>query len=322
MTNQFLERIGSQERVDHRSHAKRGLDEQPTIHEGAVARAMERKGIVSDCCELNRQIRADNALLRELKELVKKLVQALKNTIPTIAKAMETVRQRMIVFRYQLLHIKSGKTQITNALQIVRPDLKRFENIAKQVKSKIQERRSLLEEKQTTPAIQIFRHRELTQKIAALTEDIEELKSEKILLLNQLDCVGDHGMVEVKQRVASMESSLEKLDQQKIKYTAELDSALAEYAKLKKQTEDIDATKLDTARQVIRPDMECETIQQLRVAYRMKFDSNLLAKSRKDVDALLGKEMGQQSLRQQLQQKKQPQMLQEQKKFKHHRREK
>ena len=35
-------------------------------HEGVVARAMEKKGIISDRCELNRQIKADNALLREL----------------------------------------------------------------------------------------------------------------------------------------------------------------------------------------------------------------------------------------------------------------
>ena len=48
----------------HRSNADRGLDEQPAIHEGVTARALEKKGIVSDRCEINRQIRADNALLR------------------------------------------------------------------------------------------------------------------------------------------------------------------------------------------------------------------------------------------------------------------
>ena len=71
--NRCLERSGHEERIDHRSHAERGLDEQPTIHEGVVARALEKKGIISDRCELNRQIKADNALLRELKSLVKKL---------------------------------------------------------------------------------------------------------------------------------------------------------------------------------------------------------------------------------------------------------
>ena len=230
--NRCLERSGHEERIDHRSHAERGLDEQPTIHEGVAARAMEKKGIVSDCCELNRQIKADNTLLRELKSLVKKLLDAVKDTIPAIAKAMETVRQKMIVFRYQLLHIGAGKKQITDTLHVVQPDIKRYEDIVKQLKVKIRERRTLLEEKKTIPVIQVFRYRELAQKIAALTEDIEELKSEKALLLNQFNCADDHGMTVVKQHVASMESSLEKLNQQEDKYAAELDTALAQYTEL------------------------------------------------------------------------------------------
>ena len=177
MTNRFLERARVQERVDHRSHAERGLDEQPTIHEGVAARALEQKGIISDRCELNRQIKADNALLRELKSLVKKLMDAVKNTVPALAEVMETVRQKMIIFRYQLLHIGAGKEKLADTLQIVKPDLRRYENIVRQFKGKIRECRTLLDEKKAIPAIQIFRYRELAQKIAGLTEDIEELKS-------------------------------------------------------------------------------------------------------------------------------------------------
>ena len=39
-TNRHLERYGHDERIDHRSNAARGLDEQPTIHEGVTARAL------------------------------------------------------------------------------------------------------------------------------------------------------------------------------------------------------------------------------------------------------------------------------------------
>ncbi|MCH5260226.1 MAG: MobA/MobL family protein [Lachnospiraceae bacterium] len=285
--NQSLERSGMEERIDHRSHAARGLDEQPTVHEGVIARAMERKGIVADRCELNRQIKADNVLLRELKSLVQKLMDAVKNTIPVIAEAMETVRQKMIIFRYHLLHIKSGKTQINNTLQVVQPDIKRYENIVKRLKVKVRERQVLLEEKKTIPAIHIFRHRELSQKIAALTEEIEELKSEKALLLNQVGCADDHGMAEVKQRVASMESSLEKLNQREKKYTAELDAALVQYAELQRQTTDIDTMELDMVCQAIRPNRERETVQQLQTAYGKRFDSGMLAQSGKDVAHML-----------------------------------
>ncbi len=59
MTNRHLEQAGYTEHIDHRSHAERGLEEQPTVHEGATARTLERMGVgVSDRCELNRQIKS------------------------------------------------------------------------------------------------------------------------------------------------------------------------------------------------------------------------------------------------------------------------
>ena len=311
--NHCLERSGRDERVDHRSHAERGLDEQPTIHEGVVARALERKGIVSDRCELNRQIKADNVLLNELKSLVKKLIDAVKTTIPAIAEAMETVRQKMIIFRYQLLHIKSGKAQITNTLQIVRSDLKQYEDIVKQLKAKIRERRTLLEERKTTPAIQIFRHRELAQRIAALTEDIEELKSEKVLLLNQLDCADDHGMNEVKQRVASMESSLEKLDQQETKYAAELDNVLEEYANLKEQAAEFDADALMRERLAVRPGKERSAVARVQLAYGSKYQASTMYESKQNISDMLGESIGTQSVRDRLRHGQQPQKQQQKK---------
>ncbi len=300
--NRCLERSGHEGRVDHRSHAERGLDEQPTIHEGVAARAMEEKGIISDRCELNRQIKADNALLRELKLLVKKLMDTVKGTIPALAEAMETVRQKMIIFRYQLLHIGAGKKHFSDTLQVVQPDIKRYEDVVKQLKAKIKERRVLLDEKKNSPAIQVFRHRELAQKIATLTEDIEELKSEKTLLLNQFNCADDHGMDEIKQHIASMESSLETLNQQEKKYTAELDAALAQYTELQQQAADMDAMELEATRHAIRPGKERETAQRLRAAHGKKFDSAILAQSRMDVGEMLGEIVEPVSIRQKLQQ--------------------
>ena len=300
--NRCLECSGHEERVDHRSHAKRGLDEQPTIHEGVAARAMEKKGIISDRCELNRQIKEDNALLRELKLLVKKLMDTVKSTIPALAEAMETVRQKMIIFRYQLLHIGAGKKHFSDTLQVVKPDIKRYDDVVKKIKAKIKERRILLAEKKNTPAIQVFRHRELAQKIAGLTEDIEELKSEKALLLNQFNCEDDHGMDKIKQHIAFMESSLETLNQQEEKYTAELDAALAQYTELQQQAADMDAMELDTARHVIRPDKERETAQRLQAAHGKKFDSGMLAQSQMDVAEMLNETAEPVSIRQKLQQ--------------------
>ena len=91
VSNRYLERAGREERIDHRSNAARGLDEIPTIHEGVTAQALERKGIISDRCEINRQIKADNALLRELKVEIKKLAALVVRTVPAIAEGLAAV---------------------------------------------------------------------------------------------------------------------------------------------------------------------------------------------------------------------------------------
>ena len=95
VSNRCLERAGREERIDHRSNAARGLDEIPTIHEGVAAQALERKGIISDRCEINRQIKADNALLRELKAEIKKLAALVARTVPVVAEGLEKLRSRV-----------------------------------------------------------------------------------------------------------------------------------------------------------------------------------------------------------------------------------
>ncbi|MGO5097545.1 MobQ family relaxase, partial [Agathobaculum sp. LCP25S3_E8] len=147
VSNRYLERTGREERIDHRSNTDRGLTEQPTIHEGVVACALEKKGIISDRCEINRQIKADNALLRELKATVKKLMQAVKNTVPAIAEAMEKIRSSMLIFSYQLRHIGVGKYNMVKRVKAVKPELERYGGLVQQIKDKSKERKALLAEK-------------------------------------------------------------------------------------------------------------------------------------------------------------------------------
>jgi uncharacterized small protein (DUF1192 family) len=176
-----------------------------------------------------------------------------------------------------------------------------FQTSPKQIKTKIKERRVLLAEKKNTMAIQVFRHRELAQKIAGLTEDIAELKSKKALLLNQLNCTDDHGIDEIKQHIASIGASLETLNQQEEKYSAERDVALAQYAELQQRVVDVDTIELEDARHVIWPDKERETVQRLQAVHGKKFDSGTLAQGRKDVAEMLEESAESVSIRHKLQ---------------------
>lgn len=288
--NRSLERYGFDEHVDHRSHAARGLDEQPTVHEGVTARALEAKGVVSDRCELNRQIKRDNALLRELKVQAKKLVQAVKSTVPALAEAMESLREKMIIFKYQLSYILTGKRRLEKSLDIMKPELERYTRIAGQIKEKSKERNALLSEKKTTPVLNIPKHRNLSRRIAELTEELEELRSEKNQLLASLDYTEDTGLPTVKKDISAMEANLAKLEQQEQKYTAELDAALAEYAELKTQASDFDPDELAMAQLEIRPQKEASAESRVQAAYGDKYDFWTMIGAKREVAELLDEE--------------------------------
>ena len=260
------------ERIDHRSHAARGIDEQPTIHEGVIARAMEQKGVVSDRCDINRQIRADNKLLRELKAQVAKLLAAVKNAIPAIAEAMETVRQNMLIFRYQLLYTRASKRKISNTFNVILPDFRKYTEIVKHLKDKMKERRDLLAGKKATPVLRVAKQIELSRQIAALTEEIEELRSEKIMLLHSFDKSDDAGMKVIKERVNTMEASLHRLEQAEERYTSELDTALAQYRDLQNQVSDMDADELYAARIILRSGKTADAVDRLKTVYDKQYD--------------------------------------------------
>ncbi|BDE85860.1 hypothetical protein CE91St42_03180 [Oscillospiraceae bacterium] len=73
MANSFLEQSGHAERIDHRSYERQGIDQIPTVHVGVSASQMEKKGIVTERGELNRNIQKANRLIREIRAQIGKL---------------------------------------------------------------------------------------------------------------------------------------------------------------------------------------------------------------------------------------------------------
>ena len=269
--NRCLELAGHAERIDHRSHAARGLEERPTVHEGVAAQALERRGILSDRCELNRQIKADNALLRELKAELKKLSDLVVHTVSAVAERLEKLRGRVLIFCYQLSHIRVGRERYQDALHVYRPQMARYNGLVRQIKDKSRERKALLAEKKALPARKIFKHKELAARIAELTEDLEELRSEKALLLQQFEYAEDAGAETFRKDIAALESNLEKLDEQEQKYSAALDAALHEYAEVKSQAAGLDPVELYEARQAIRLGQEAAANEKLEQVFGSKY---------------------------------------------------
>lgn len=57
--------LSPSEQIDHRSNVARGIEDIPTIHEGYAARAIEKRGGIAERCEINREIRRENADRRQ-----------------------------------------------------------------------------------------------------------------------------------------------------------------------------------------------------------------------------------------------------------------
>ncbi|GFE48181.1 hypothetical protein ScFU129_18120 [Streptococcus canis] len=73
LCNEYLSKNKIEKRVDHRSFKRQGIKQIPTIHLGASASAMERKGIRTEKGDINREIKKQNELLKNIGNEIKKI---------------------------------------------------------------------------------------------------------------------------------------------------------------------------------------------------------------------------------------------------------
>lgn len=102
IANEFLEQNSVDERIDHRSFARQGIEQIPSIHLGVAASQMERKGIETERGNINREIKAKNKILAEIKAKI----ASLKNWIADLFKQKEKPSNNIIEL---LLKMKDGK---------------------------------------------------------------------------------------------------------------------------------------------------------------------------------------------------------------------
>ena len=224
------------------------------------------------------------------------------NAVPTTdwgsPETLEHWRQTWAELCYQLSHIRNGKSHIQKSLSVWKPELERYTGLVQQIKEKSKERKTLVAEKKALPIYHVKRHKALAVRIAELTEDLEELRSEKALLVQKFEYAEDAGAEAFRKDIAIMEAGLKKLEAQEQKYSAELDKALDEYAELKAQAADFDSVELYKARQVLRPAQEKAAERQLEETLQKKPSFSLLLSAKQEVSRLLGEDTEERQARQ------------------------
>ena len=272
--------------IDHRSFAAQGITEQPTIHEGYIAQNMEKKGMIADRCEINRRVRADNRILRELKTQIKKLVQAVEKSIPVIAETLEAIRNHMIFTQYHLLHNEMQKEVIHDWMQHFRPILNKYDTIKKKLKAKVTEKKELNVQKSKTSILNPFQHIKLNQQLTTVTEEIEELKSAKEQLLFQAECSTEKDMASLSRKYDQMDKNLDILDSQDMALKEQLEKDAVAFQEEKLRPKPEQYTELLDARIQIRPTFREKLIEQLKGTFGEYYDYHRRDIAANEVDYL------------------------------------
>ena len=284
--NKMLSRNQINATIDHRSFADQGITEQSTIHEGYIAQNMEKNGIIADRCEINRQIRADNKMLRELKAKVIKLAEAVEKSIPIIAETLEAIRNHMIFTQYHLLHNEMQKEVIHDWMNHFNPILNKYNTVKKKLKAKVTERKELNVEKEKTSILNPIQHIKLNQQLTTVTEEIEELKSRKEQLIFQAQCSTDKDMTNLSKKYDQMNSNLDILDSQDISLKKQLKKDAAAFREEKFRPEPEQYTELLDTRIQIRPDFRDKLIEQLKGTFGKYYDYHRRDIAANEVDYL------------------------------------
>ena len=281
--NIYLEQAGRTERIDHRSFADQGRDEQPTIHEGVIARAMEKKGIISDRCELNRQIRRDNALLKSLKAAITKLTDAVKRSIPAMAELLESIRARLLVLRFSANHAKAKKENAQDYLSKAKPMFANYSELVATLQKKRRERKALIEERDALPLLAISKKRELTAKIERLSEDIHELQAKETAILggfrkeeairrmaaqpSKRGAITKQARKEISEQISAADEAARHHTERETTFEAEYQFELRRFDELRPEAEALDPRALTAARLAIRPEKEQAAFEEIRKTF-------------------------------------------------------
>ena len=93
LCNQYLEKNHQEKRVDHRSYKRQGIEEIPTIHLGASASALEKKGIETDKGNVNREIKKHNSLVKAIKNKIKEITSWIDSLLGNLQAKYDEYKQ-------------------------------------------------------------------------------------------------------------------------------------------------------------------------------------------------------------------------------------
>lgn len=291
VTNKALEQNSIDARVDCRSFKECGIDEQPTIHEGVSAHIIEQRGGVSERCEMNRQIKADNALLLEIKKQIKKLsaivVDKVKKTVLDFANTLENLRNRYIFNHYEITQNENISTELKQYNTTIDVTVQRYNGIVQQLDNKITELKKMKAEQKHLNPIHIFRHKELTEHIDKTEKEIKKLQNLKSAFLDKMSCKSEKDIPQYKALHIKNDDIIIEIAANNTELEKQCADDKAEFISIKKSIPSEDMVAVQAERYTIHDEYTKSNIQKLQEKYGRKYSYDIY----KDVEADVNMEL-------------------------------
>jgi len=220
---------------------------------------------------------------------------------------MERLRQKILILSYQLLHIGKVRVSVRDELKPVKEAYDRYREIRSELKNLSVEKKKLTSQKKSLSPFQFGESRRIAAHLAEITEDMEELRSEKKMILLHFD-KDDTGMKDVKDWIKDQDVALQKAQEARDRFRSELDTTVAEHHALEEQASSIDQEELTLARLELRDDMDYDATKRIQNAYGRKYDYDMLKQARMKMAELLHEKLPPErkiSVRERLQKKEQ-----------------
>ena len=188
--NQYLKLYGSNERVDHRSYERQGLNILPTRHLGPAASQMEKRGVKTELGNINRQIKEKNIFIKSLAQKItnlteeaKRIAYEVKEKLKELALFLERLRRDFISIEYAQIDNAEEQSELKEGLIYDTEEAEKVLAIREKMDAK-QELKSKYAKRatETTSGIERLQLRTMIEK---LEQEVYELREQ--LLQSKLD---------------------------------------------------------------------------------------------------------------------------------------
>ena len=212
-------------------------------------------------------------------------MKAVKESIHALASVLESLRDHMVLIQYQLIVNTSQQEAVTSQKEILSGILAEYKKVKAELNAKAAEKKELVAE-QKNCGIHFIRASKLGEQIAALTEDMDELKFRKSQLLSRLNCQ-DSGIVSQDKKVKEMDTFLGKLEQQHITLSEQKENDKQKFLEIRNGIAPENRDAVMAEREAIRLDGKVGLVQKLYAVYKDKYRSEIFDEANRQIDTEL-----------------------------------